>query len=165
MRIWNRSALTLLLLACAGVDAAAQVEVNELERGARIRFTAPALGLRRFVTRLDSLRGDTLYMASNLVIPQNNFTRLDLSTGRQTFWEGASVGVWRGTLLGAGVGTALVVAGVLYDRRHSCDDCMITATQEAIAAGAATTVLGAVAGTLIGGLLHSERWRRVELRR
>ena len=148
-------AVTVFTLA-SPVRAVAQ-EFLWLKPGAKVRITAPALGMSERVGRLQVLNGDTLVVQVEarrqgrlqvgvLQVPMPAIAKLDVRTGRRGHWlEGAGIGFALGLALGAASGEG------------SSDSHVEIPTP--LAAGISVGILGAI----IGQSIKSDKWSEVPL--
>lgn len=130
--------------------AAAQ-DVLWLRPGAKVKVTAPALGLEGQTGVIEELAGDSLILAAETKgqlqvhrIPMSGIAKLDVRTGRRSHWvTGAGIGALVGLVRG------VQVAG----SDHNPDDDPLEITVGA--------VTGALLGMGIGSLIKSDRWAEV----
>lgn len=114
---------------------------------ARVRVTAPALSLRRYVGQLSAVQGDTLAIDAWRV-PLGLITQLEVSVGRPSMRRRIVVGLLAGAALGI-VGSSIVCA--------RCADARIVPMAGAV---------GASSGLLLGlylGASRPERWRSLNV--
>jgi hypothetical protein len=135
-------------------------DVLWLKPGAKVRMTAPTLGLSERVGRVQELNGDTLVVQVNamhrgqlrlelLDVPMSSMTKLDVTTGRRGHWrEGAGIGFLAGALLGLASGDDPSNEWFAY-----------SAGEKALAGG---FVFGLI-GTGVGALIKSDKWAEVPL--
>ena len=100
---------------------------------------------------------DSLYLMADrreVAVARDHVTRLDISRGRRSNTLG---GIKYGAIVGAGLGTALVV-GCLGEE-GCADDMPAAAFAFAVVL---TTGLGGVVGAGVGTLMTTDRWERVE---
>jgi len=126
--------------------------------GAKVRVTAPTLGLSEQVGRVQETRGDTLVVLTDVMrgghlradtvhVAMATVTKLDVRTGGRGHW-----------LEGAGIGLALGLAiGAASDDGSS----RAYAPSAPAMGGGLLGILGAV----IGGSIKSDRWSEVPLDR
>ena len=126
--------------------------------GAKVRVTAPTLGLDAQVGRVRETRGDTLVLETDVMrgghlradtvhVAMATVTRLDVRTGGRGHW-----------LEGAGIGLALGLAiGAASDDGSS----RAYAPSAPAMGGGLLGILGAV----IGGSIKSDRWSEMPLDR
>jgi hypothetical protein len=148
-----------------GAQGAPNGTIARVTPGSRVRITTP--GDASFTGTLVRENADTivaeLASGASLAIPRTRIAQLDVSGGlRRHTWQGAGIGL----LAGAGVGA---IVGLATYRRSDCGDSKVgkvivcplidgvsrdvTVYGDALLAGAAGTVLGA----LIGHVGH-ETW-------
>ena len=128
--------------------------------GAKIRVTAPTLGLSEQVGRVRETRGDTLVLLTDVMrgghlrtdtvhLAMPMVTKLDVRTGGRSHW-----------LEGAGIGFALgAVIGVASGDDPSSQLLAANAGQKAIGIGSLLGIVGAV----VGKGIKSDRWSEVPL--
>jgi len=126
--------------------------------GAKIRVTAPTLGLDAQVGRVRETRGDTLVLETDVMrgghlradtvhVAMATVTKLDVRTGGRSHW-----------IEGAGIGLALGLAiGAASDEGSS----RAYAPSAPAMGGGLLGILGAV----IGGSIKSDQWAEVPLDR
>jgi hypothetical protein len=134
--------------------------VLQLEPGARVRVTAPQLGIEKQATTFQTLRGDTLIVVADSATycPLASVTRLEVHRGRQGH-------VWLGAGIGSAVGAvAGVVTGVLVCKNDwlCSDDYMGLAVLAGAGIGG---VAGGLLGAGVGALIKTDRWEEVPLDR
>jgi hypothetical protein len=150
--------LTILLVGpiCA---AAAQDRTPLLEPGARVRVTAPDLGITKQAATFDVLEGGTLVVTadSTMYCPLRSVTQLEVHAGRRSKWgTGAVVG---GVVGGAGGALALGLFCQGYAAPgHDCSSDM----KSGFLGGA---LGGALLGMGIGAAITTDRWEEVPLDR
>ncbi len=138
---------------------------QSLEAGTRIRVTAPRLLPPNQVGRLVSLDADALVMqyaprtrksaglgAAQWVIPRGAIQRLEASTGTRGH---AALG------FGIGVGIGLVSGLIAVKGDRACSG----GSSDAFCGSAVAvfTVGGGLLGTLVGAIVHTDMWERIEL--
>jgi len=135
------------------------------EPGARVRVTAPDVGINKQAGRLTAVGADTLIM-DTLRVAVASVTKFEVHRGRKSnARKGALIG---GSVLGAGgLGLSILwIAGGCEDWSSSYDGCEVG---EAAAVTAATTAItfgvGAGLGALIGAFIKSDKWEEVPLDR
>ena len=165
-----RCVMAFALLCClSGHTPLAAQRIDSLAAGAivRVKLTSP----RSDVVRGKYLARDSagvLTIASDpggtpVTVGLREIDNLEMRetdrTAGQAFGRGAA---W-GALTGLEISVALVVAGVIFDAKHPCDDfCFISNT----AAGAVLSVPVMILSPVVGGLIgmsFRERWIRVRL--
>jgi len=149
--------LPAVLLVLPLTTAVAQQQPPPLEPGARVRVTAPDLGISKQVATFEAVRGDTLVVLaeSRMFCPLASVTRLDVYGGQKS---NTLKGMGYGLLIGAGVG---VLVGAVVPCRDALDfsyesDCVKIG-------GAAGAVVGLLVGTTVGLLNKTDRWEEVPL--
>ena len=153
MRGFN-AVVTVAVLALPTTLAAQ--EPPPIERGERVRVTAPDCGMRGLKTSVQALRGDTLVLDTT-ECPLASVIGLDVSRGRKShLLTGAGIGL----LVGAGAGVLIVAtAGDL----NNCDP--FTPTQCALILGGIPAGSGLLLGSVLGLLIKTDRWEEVPLDR
>jgi hypothetical protein len=150
MRSWTT--IAALLVCCAGPLSA---QVDTLPAGARLRISFPTASAEaRLVGRLERVTADSLTVrvadGGSRALPVNGIERVELSRGRsRALWTGAGV-------------AAGAVAGILVTRAGN-DEPEDIGGIGGVADGINNTLIGALAGGVLGFLLAPERWRQVHL--
>jgi hypothetical protein len=130
-----------------------------LAPGARVRVSAPNLGVQHRLAHFTERRGDTLVFrsadADSMIwqLPLQRIERLEVSRGRRS--GAVALGVALGLVGGGAIGGTLGYVGSRGDRY-----------QYAATVGAG--IVGAVVGLMVGGAIgahYRERWERVSLPR
>ena len=131
-----------------------------IEAGARVRVTAPDLGLKKSVgTCLELSDGSMRFAPPPGVDPQTipfaSMTRLDVHRGRHGHpWLGAGIGFLAGAATGAVFGSALCKE----------TDCTEEDKGDVVVASAAIFGAGgALLGALFGAAFQTDRWEEVPL--
>ena len=144
------------LLASAPLAAQGEAAPRAPEAGARVRVSLLAPPPERMVGRLRLLSPDTLVVGlgggqADLSLPLASVASLERSRGRPRL-------LWTvlGTVAGAG-------AGVLAHRATREDDPADIGGLRGTADGLEKTLVGALAGGVLGFVLAPERWSRVPL--
>jgi hypothetical protein len=131
-----------------------------LKPDAKVRVTAPAVGLSERIGRVQELNGDTLVVQVDamrkgrlrlemLDVPMSSITKLDVTTGRRGHWlEGAGIGFLFGVVMGAASGD------------DPPDQWFASSAGEK--AGMGGLVFGLI-GAGIGALIKSDKWAEVPL--
>jgi hypothetical protein len=131
-----------------------------LRPGAKVRMTAPTLGLSERIGRVQELTGDTLVMQVNamrqgrlrievLQVPMPAIAKLDVTTGRRGHWlEGAGIGFLFGAVVGLASGDDSSDQWFAY-----------SAGEKALAGGFGFGLIGAG----VGALIKSDKWAEVPL--
>jgi hypothetical protein len=131
-----------------------------LKPGAKVRVTAPTLGLSELIGRLQVLNGDTLVVQVEarrqgrlqvevLQVPMPAIAKLDVTTGRRGHWlEGAGIGFVAGALIGLASGD---------DRPNQWFG--YSAGEKALGGGLGFGLIGAG----VGALVKSDKWAEVPL--
>ncbi len=144
-----------LLLTTSSPLAAQEAPV---EPGARVRVTAPDLGINKYTGMLEGVEGDTL-VVDTLRLPLASVTRLEVHSGQKSR-------AGRGALIGAAAG---VVSGAIIGAVACSGSCLGEAgSRPAVGAalGAIALVLpGLLVGTVAGALIKTDRWEDVPLKR
>ena len=131
-------------------------DLPPLQRGQRVRVTAPTLGINKLPAVLQSLSGDTLVVHADttVVCALSETTRLDVYAGRKSrLWLGAGIGLLAGATAGAITWTSIGDCGFIEDT-----ECRVYG---ALLFGG----IGAVAGGVTGLLIKTDRWKEVPLDR
>ena len=127
---------------------------------AKVRITAPAVGMSQQVGRVQEMRGDTLVLqvdamrgghlrADTLHVTMPTITKLDVRTGSRGHWlEGAGIGFLFGVVIGAASGD---------DPPNQWFAC--SAGEKALMGGFGFGLIGAG----IGALVKSDKWAEVPL--
>jgi hypothetical protein len=106
---------------------------------------------------LGPLYGTAAYLDTLRRVPRASIVGYQPSMGRdhgRGFVQGAKVGA----IVGGGVGLALVIAGILHDKRRPCEDICVPASVVGGVLGVGTTLGGIALGAALGALGGSERW-------
>jgi len=152
--------LAMLAIAFVGPGRAGAQDVLLLKPGAKVRMTAPALGLSKQVGRVQELNGDTLVVLVDVLhksslrlemtdVPLSSISKLEVITGRRGHWlEGAGIGVLLGVVVGAASGDDPSDQWFAYSAGQK--------------AGMYGVVFG-LAGAGIGALIKSDKWAEVPL--
>ena len=130
---------------------------------AKVRITAPAVGMSQQVGRVQEMRGDTLVLqvdamrgghlrADTLHVTMPTITKLDVRTGSRGHWlEGAGIGFLLGAVIGLASGDDPPAEGWFsYD--YSAGD-------KALLGGSLLGIVGAV----IGQSIKTDKWAEVPL--
>ena len=128
-------------------------DVLWFEPGAKVRVTAPTLGLDGHTGVIQELTGDRLYLATETNgplqvhrIPMSAIAKLDVRTGRRSHW-----------VKGAGIGALVgLIRGVQVARSDDYPD------DDPMEIGVGV-VTGALLGIGIGSLIKSDQWTEVPL--
>lgn len=152
--------LVIVTLGCVG-DATAQA--LPLERGQRIRITAPSLGSVPVAGSFQSIQGDSLVLStgeSTLTLPLQSLTQVEVSQGpRSGAGRGAKLGLLFGGLGGTGTVLALASSG---GGEAPCDGstCVALGAVYIAAFAAVGTLVGVLVGAAVGG---GEEWEEVRI--
>ena len=150
----KRICLSAVLLVLPLTTAVAQQQPLSLEPGARVRITAPYLGIKKQAATFQALRGDTLVVMadSTMRCPLAAVTRLDVYRGRKSHpWRGAAVGAAVG-----GVGALAVTVAACSTEEFDCSN------KSYPAAAVGVGILGGgLIGLGIGALTKTDRWEEV----
>ena len=151
--------LTLVLVALfVATSSPLAAQEAPVEPGARVRVTAPDLGINKAIGVFEAVEGGTLVVGT-LRLPLASVTRLEVHRGQKSR-------VGRGALIGAAVGAgsgaiigAIAFSGSCIDNPDGCP-----------AAGAAIGAIflglpGLLVGTVVGALSKTDRWEAVPLDR
>ena len=146
----------LVVLALAPVATlVAQEPGPPLEPGARVRVTAPDLGIEKQQATFQALRGDRLVVMadSTMYYALGSITRFDVYRGRKSHWKtGLAVGAVLGAIAGGAAGYASEAI------RYESD----FAAPVALGALAGAAVVGAL-GAGVGATMKTDRWEEVPL--
>ncbi len=150
-------AFSLLALALV-FPAIGKAQSGTLAAGTRIRVTSPSDDLKRHVTTVTEVRGDSIVVAGRAgsrTIAHADITALDVSTGtRSRIMGGAALGLGAGALLGGIVGAAQYEGpDLIFDSRMEL----------AAASGFVSGAVGLVAGGVVGALRRTDRWQSTRL--
>lgn len=139
-------------------------EPATIEPGARVRVTAPDLGLQRSVGTCLAVSNDSIRLqggAGILDIPLASMTALDVSRGRKS---NALRGLLIGSIVGAPIGA--VLGGVGSHRETPTSEAPWCYEGTAACVASHALVVGAVGGLVglgIGALSKTDRWEEVPL--
>jgi hypothetical protein len=140
--------------------------VSDLQRGARIKVT-PATGKER-TGAFVSFANDSLSFvindvsATRLVLPLAQVKSVRVSKGRNRS-RGSVKGLIIGSLAGVAAGAMVGAASTTRARGDCILDC--TKSQSAMFAGIFYGSLGVIGGAIVGGIVGSEDWQRIDLRK
>ncbi len=124
-------------------------EEGPVEPGARVRVTAPDLGINKYTGVLEGVVGDTLAV-DTLRLPLASVTRFEVHRGRKSR-------VGRGALID--IGAAAFSGSCIFE---GSDPCPVGGALM----GAGLLVLpGLLVGTVVGALSKTDRWEAVPLGR
>jgi len=146
--------LLVVLLLALNVDVVGQ---QSLQRGQRVRITAPTLGLNRHIAIFRTLDADTLVVDNDNTVryPLSSLARLETSIGRRSHpWRGA----WIGLLSGVGLGFLVWQVGDL-----GCYEGASTTNCAVVLGGGLGGAIGAVSGVIVGSFIKTDRWATVPL--
>ncbi len=155
----KRICLSAALLVLPLTTALAQQQPPPLEPGARVRITAPDLGIEKQEATFQALRGDTLAVTADsaMALSLSSVTRLDVYRGQKS-----------NLLLGMGIGFAAGAGlGALMDAAVDCEEDFDFSDESTCVgfAPAGGAVGGLLVGTTAGLLIKSDRWEEVPLDR
>lgn len=156
--------LASLLLFLWLISSTAFAQVHGVDKGDRVRITAPNVQTGKIKGTVDSFSSSMLTLSSRdttLSIPFESIRTLEVSTG-----EKRNIG--RGALIGATSG-AVALGILLAATNKPCEDgdwCFFEMTDaEAFGFGAlAGSLGGAVNGAIIGTFVKTDRWKKVPVR-
>lgn len=142
----------------------AEAQVSSIEKGDKIRVTAPGELTGRSIGILTYVTGDSLYFMhrdSTINVSLASLSRLEVSTGQKRF-------AGRGALIGAGsLGLTLGLVMMSTDETCSSDDewCMdLFSGSDAFKLGfVAGALMGGLGGAIIGHFIKRDRWEKIEL--
>jgi hypothetical protein len=151
----KRALLAAVLLWCLPVAVGAQQAPAALQRDARIRVL-PALPADDWVVgRVDTYTPEAITLrtggGSPIAVSMNGVRRLEVSRGRNRL-------AWT-----AGGAAAGAVAGIVLTRATRTDDPADIGGVRGTADGIANTLVGMLAGAVLGYFVAPERWRAVSL--
>jgi hypothetical protein len=155
----HRPLLVLAATLAASLPLAAQRGPALLTPGARVRVSAPEVGVRRMTTALLDVRGDTLVLRTGrpdtpLHLLASDIRRMEVSRGRASPVRNGLRGMGWGATAGAATG---VVIGAADDG----DDHYQSRTEVALFTGLAMGMLGGAVGTVAGVASAGEDWETV----
>lgn len=154
--------LATALLAPVVADAQAPVVVA----GARVRVTAPSIDLRRHVTTVVDVRGDSIVLGvrdNSRSVALSDVTALEVSAGKhRRFLRSTGMGLGIGAIVGAVVGAAS------YEECVSTEflGCFLapeSRAQSAIMGGAVLGAAGLLTGAVVGVVRRTDRWVSVDM--
>ena len=158
----KRICLSAFLLVLPLTTAVAQQQPPPLDSGARVRVTAPDLGISKQQATFEALRGDTIRLQTDgavTAVPLTSVVKLEVWQGRKSRWlTGGIVGFAMG-------GVALgITAGVACSKTSS--DCYSSPDHEPVLVGAAVGgIIGGLLGAGIGAFIKTDKWEEVPLDR
>jgi hypothetical protein len=150
----------------------AQATLADLTSGARIRVTAREAGVLWPATAvIDSISAETLYVRSlsdpptmrrlpRVAIALTSVSRLDLPRAAPTHWDHARTGA----LVGLGLSLLTSVAYVIHEHA-TCSGPECFGEGMAWIGIVALVPVGTTAGAMVGLVLPTNRWQRVDLQR
>lgn len=146
-----RIACSVLALALL-FPVAAQAQSPSLGVGARVRITSPRNDMRKHVTTVTEIRGDSLVVAGGggvRALALTDVTAIDVSTGRRNR-------IVRDGLIGLGTGFAGgFLLGVLsYEEPDFLDG----PVEAGALVGVMFGLVGLAAGGVVGAFDHTDRW-------
>lgn len=149
--------LATALLAPVVADAQAPVVVA----GTRIRVTAPSIDLKRHVTTIVDVRGDSIVFGSSdnsRSVALSDVTALEVSAGKhRRFLRAAGLGLGIGAIIGAAIGAGTYEECVPTEFLG----CLLAPESRAQSAAMGGVVLGGVGlltGAVVGALRRTDRW-------
>jgi hypothetical protein len=147
-------AVLTAFLALAPFTSVIAQEPPPVQSGARVRVTAPRLGMSKQPATFQAIRGDTLVVLadSTLHCPVEFVSELEVYRGRKS-----------NSLLGAVIGAG---AGLVWATYRATEECPGPLCEEQIALGSMFCAGGgAIIGSLIGLAIRTDRWEEVPLSR
>lgn len=155
-----KRSLSILALA-ALLPSVAWGQAATLAPGARVRVTSPSDNLKRHVSTVTEMRGDSIVVAGpsgSRTLAFANVTALDVSIGKRN-------NVSRYALIGLGVGALVGVASVAAaedDCESDFGGCSYFVEESGIEAAAVGVIsaLGVVTGAIVGALHRTDRWQK-----
>ena len=157
----------ITLALCLVYPVVAEAQSPVVAPGARVRITAPGSGMKRHVTTVTDVRGDSIVVdlrGAPRTLTFADVTALDVSTGRRSRFLLAT-----GLGLGIGVGGGAVVGAATHDEcvpKGEVLDCFLAPDNRAQSAGWGALALGVVGmgiGAVVGAFHRSDRWASVDL--
>lgn len=144
----------------------AQRAIMDLQPGARVRVTIPALGGDRLDALLSAKTGDSLVLIragySPMTVAVSTITAADVYRGRSR-GAGARRGVKWGAIIGAALGALAIVGNTNYFD-EVCEPPPGTCDRVSdVEAFAAFTLTGVGYGAAIGAIARVNRWERLSL--
>ncbi len=154
--------LTTALLAPVVADAQAPA----VAAGTRVRVTAPSIDLRRHVTTIVDVRGDSIVFGvsnNSRSVALSDVTALEVSAGKhRRFLRNAGLGLGIGAIVGAVVGAATYEECVPTEFL----DCFLadeSRGQSAVTGGVVLGAVGLLTGAVVGVLRRTDRWVSVDM--
>ncbi len=149
--------ITLLVVLAVTPFTSVAAQASRLVRpGARVRLSAPDLGITKYNGSLVSVTRDTLTV-DTLAVALASVTRLDVHRGRKSnTWKGAAYGFVAGAIPGA----VLSYAGCASDPDPFIE------IPPGVCAGLGVVLYGGIGagiGAIVGALTRTDRWEEVPL--
>jgi hypothetical protein len=155
-----------ILLLAAAIAPATPAQSPILAPGARVRIAAQGVTIRPIEATIVSIAPDTIIVMDDqnigpLTVPRTAITTLEMTVGGEG-WRGFKKGVRIGTEWGIGTGIAIAALGHETCGRpvapkNGCTFAMRLQTVTAL------TGVGAFYGAIVGFVVGSEEWGKVEL--
>jgi len=153
-----------LALSVGGPSVALAQQGPRISRGDRVRVVTTTWGGRASTATVEAVRPDTLVLGrsrpggrESVVVPLTSIERLEVSVGRKS---NAGKGALTGAIVGGSLGLILGIAAWA----GSDDGDFLQVGPEAVPVSVAFFGGGgAILGTLIGALSHSDQWSPVPL--
>ena len=159
--------LVLMVLATAFlVPVVADAQAPAVVAGTRVRVTAPTIDLRKHVTTIVDVRGDSIVLGvsgDSRSVALSDVTALEVSAGKhRRFLRSAGLGLGIGAIVGAVAGAAT------YEECVSTElfGCLLAPESRAQSAAEGAIGLGAVgllAGAVVGVVRRTDRWVSVDM--
>lgn len=157
----------LMVLAAAFLaPVVADAQASPVVAGARVRVTAPSIDLRRYVTTIVDVRGDSIVLGvrdNSRSVALADVTALEVSAGkRRRFLRSAGLGLGIGAIVGAVVGAASYEECVPTEFLG----CFLAPESRGQSAAMGAVVLGAVGlltGAVVGVVRRTDRWVSVDM--
>lgn len=159
--------LALMALATALLGpVVADAQAPAVVAGTRVRVTAPSIDLKRHVTTVVDVRGDSIVFGvsdNSRSVALSDVTALEVSTGKhRRFLRSAGLGLGIGAIIGAAVGAASYEECVPTEFL----DCLLAPESRGQSVAMGGVVLGGVGlltGAVVGALRRTDRWVSVDM--
>lgn len=163
---WRPFALLLVLCALPQRHAGAQdsSRVDDLRRGMRVRFRAPAVAPDRFLGTIRGLTPDSIALDTPdhrlVTVPRAPITTMELSLGTSRM-RGARRGLMWGVPIGAALGALVTWKIQRPPAPFPVDPCSCKGETTRQSVIIDLTIISGVLGGGLGAANPSERWRSV----
>ena len=159
--------LSLMALAAAFLGpVVAHAQAPAVVAGTRVRVTAPSVDLRRHVTTIVDVRGDSIVFGvsdNSRSVALSDVTALEVSAGKhRRFLRSAGLGLGIGAIIGAVVGAATYQECVPTEFL-GCLVAPESRAQSAAMGGVALGGVGLLTGAVVGALRRTDRWVSVDM--